>query len=96
LEINDCGFILISSRDINTTLIDPSSTTNVAHQWALLAKQWEFTKTISHITIISASFAPSNISSFEINSNSKQLKQLKCVFHYPNASIIGLKNSIIT
>jgi hypothetical protein len=77
LEIDDCGFTLISSGDINTTIIDHSSTTNVAQQWALLAKQWEFTKTISHITIISASFAPSNTSSFEINSNSQQPKQLK-------------------
>jgi hypothetical protein len=52
LEINDYGFTLISSGDISTTLIDHSSTTNVAQQCTLLAKQWEFTKAISHITII--------------------------------------------
>jgi hypothetical protein len=76
LEIDDYGFTFISSGNINTTLIDHSSTTNVA-------QQWEFTKTISHITITSASFAPSHTSSFEINSNSKQPKQLKCVFIIP-------------
>jgi hypothetical protein len=96
LEIDDYGFTLIPIGNINTTLIDHSSTTNVAQQWALLAKQWEFTKTISHITIILTSFAPSHASSFEINSNSKQPKQLKCVFHYPNALIAGFKKGIIT
>jgi predicted AlkP superfamily phosphohydrolase/phosphomutase len=48
LEIDDYGFTLISGGDINTTLIDHSSTTNVAQQWALLAKQWEFIKIINY------------------------------------------------
>jgi hypothetical protein len=72
LEIYDCGFTLISSGNMSTTVVDHLSTTNVAQQWALLTKQWKFTKVVSHITIIWASRAPSNTSSFEINLNSKQ------------------------
>jgi hypothetical protein len=61
--------------------------------WDLLAKQWNIWKNKQHITTTWAFYAPLNyfLTLVEVNSNSNQLKQLKCVVCYPNALIVEQK-----
>lgn len=48
--------------------------------WLALAKQWDFWKLESHITTSWAFYVSNNVA--KVNSNSIQVKQLKCILCY--------------
>jgi hypothetical protein len=62
----------------------------------LVGKKIIFWESKSLITVTFTCYAPFSSSFSKINSSSIQSKQLKCVFSYPLAMIVGVKRGIIT
>ncbi len=88
LEMDSCGFTIVYGATISTTLMENNSSAYAMVQWDLLAKQRNFWKNKQHITITWAFYAPLNSFStlvkVNLNSNSNQSEQLKCVVCYLN------------